>query len=163
MFIIVCHFLSYFQAFLSLSKNFLEKFSKKVLTSVIPYCNICSTDRSSPTTKGEQHMEITSRADIEKLTTLGTKEMRKCFDEKMHECTVTDYLVKLYGDTYHNRSLMHELGFRWWGRGEKYWCKNIETYEELEHVLEAIKDKTIRLYAEPIFRITDNDVNPIEY
>ncbi len=108
-------------------------------------------------------MRITNRTDIEGLTKLGTKEVHKCFDEKMHEVTVTDYLVKLYGDTYHNRNLMYELGFRWWGMGEKYWFKNIETCEELERVLESIEGKTIKLYAEPVFRITDSQTNPIAY
>ena len=107
--------------------------------------------------------EINNCSQIKELTPLGTKEMHKCFDEKIHEVTVTDYVVKLYGDTYHNRALMHELGFRWWSDSTKYWCKNVESYNELENILKAIEGKSIRLFAEPIFRITDTATNPINY
>jgi hypothetical protein len=107
--------------------------------------------------------EFTTYQQAKELIPIGTKEHHKCFDEKIHEVTVLDYLVKLYGDTYHNRSLMHELGFRWNGHGKKYWYKSVESDEELENIFKAIEGKTIRLYAKPIFRITDGETNPIEY
>lgn len=95
------------------------------------------------------------------LVALGTTRMTKCFDEKVHECTVTDYLVKLYGDTYHNRQLMRELGLQWSSIGGKYWFKNVDSYEELEKIEKAIAGKSIKMYVKPIFRITDTATNPI--
>lgn len=88
------------------------------------------------------------------LLPIGTKDRQMCYDGKVHEVTVLDYLVKLYGNTYHNRNLMHELDFMWHG-DNKYWYKDVESDEELEKIFKAIEGKGIRLYAKSIFRITD--------
>lgn len=96
------------------------------------------------------------------IVKIGTKEIQKCFDGKNHEVTVSDYLVKLYGNTYHNRSLMHTLCFMW-DAANKYWFKNVCSDKELEQIDEAIEGKNIKVYVEPIWRITDNATNPIEY
>lgn len=98
------------------------------------------------------------------MTELGIKKSCLCFDDKVHECTCTDYVIAVNGNTYHNRGLLKELGFRYWNEKCHEWINNIESEEELAHIEEAIKDKGIKIIElRPVYRITDSDTNPIDY
>lgn len=95
---------------------------------------------------------------------LGNKRTTMCFDGKEHECTCTDYVIGVNGNTYHNRALLKQLGFSYWNVKCHEWTKNIESEEELTHIEEAIKDKGIKIIElRPVYRITDNETNPIEW
>lgn len=99
-----------------------------------------------------------------RLDEIGNKHIEKCFDGKQHECTCTDYVIAVNGNTYRNRGLLHGLGFKYWNEKSHEWIKNIETNEELTEITEAIKGTGIKVIElRPIYRITDEETNPIKW
>ena len=92
---------------------------------------------------------------------IGKKEMRKCYDGKMHECTVLDCAVILKGNTFENRFTIKEDGFKWW-EDQKEWIKLVDTEEEIDELVAKYQALGIRGRVQPNFRITDTDTNPIE-
>lgn len=93
---------------------------------------------------------------------IGTKEVRKCYDGKMHECTVLDCSVILRGRTYENKTTIKADGFRWWNVANcKYWVKQIDNEEEICRMVEKYEAMGIRVQVEQNYRITDNLTNPV--
>lgn len=94
---------------------------------------------------------------------IGTVERHVCeYDNKEHEVTLTDYLVKLTGDTYNNRQLIWKQNrlnntaqqFHW-DEMEKAWFANIESEEEINRLYKEFKGTGVEFSLKPIFRITD--------
>lgn len=99
-----------------------------------------------------------------KMNELGNKQTIKCFDGKMHECTCTDYVIAVNGNTYHNKGMLHALGFVYWNEKCHEWIKNIESEEELTEIIKAIEGKNIKVVElRPVYRITDEKTNPIGF
>lgn len=100
--------------------------------------------------------------DVIDFIDIGTKRVQRCFDRVTHETTVKDYLVKLYGNTYTNRSLLRKMDFHFTEGGTTpYWYKNVESKEELTQIESEVSSLGIKVFVEPIFRITDTATNPI--
>lgn len=100
--------------------------------------------------------------DISDFIDIGTKRVQRCYDGKMHETTMKDYLVKLYGNTYTNRSLLRNMDFHFTeGDATPYWYKNVESKEEVTQIESEVSSLGIKVFVKPIFRITDTETNPI--
>lgn len=96
------------------------------------------------------------------LERIGTKKIVYCeYDNKEHECTLTEYLIKLTGNTYNNKALIwsqnEELGNErfYWDEHDKAWYANIESEEKINGVYKAFKGTGIKFDLKPIYRITD--------
>lgn len=94
---------------------------------------------------------------------IGTVKRQICeYDNKEHEVTLTDYLIKLTGDTYNNRQLIWKQNrlnnsrqqFHW-DEMEKAWFANIESEEEINRLYKEFKGTGVQFSLKPIFRITD--------
>ena len=101
-------------------------------------------------------------ANMTTLQRIGTKKIQECFDGKDHELTLTDYLVRLTGNTFKNKSEIYKDGFYWWA-DKKEWTKNIETEDEINQVYKKYSKLGVNISLKPIFRITDEETNPIDY
>lgn len=96
------------------------------------------------------------------LGELGIKHIKLCFDDKVHECTCTDYVLEVNGNTYKHRSLLRSLGFQYWNQKAHEWLANIESQEQLDETLKALEGTGIKvLDLRPVYRITDTDTNPV--
>lgn len=91
---------------------------------------------------------------------IGTKETRKCYDGKMHECTILDCSIILRGKTYEIKSTIKADRFTWWN-DEKMWVKQVDNEKDINDLVEKYKALGVRVQVEPNFRITDTEVNPI--
>lgn len=91
---------------------------------------------------------------------IGRKETVKCYDGKMHECTVLDCSVMLSGNTYDNKAEIRKDGFVWWNE-QKFWHKHFESEEEIAQVEEKYKALGVNVKIRPNLRITDTDINDI--
>jgi hypothetical protein len=85
---------------------------------------------------------------------IGTKQIMDCYDGKKHECTLTDYLIRLTGNTYKHRGMIYDDGFKW-DDDDKAWYKNCDTEEEINKIYKKFRALNITVAIKPIFRITD--------
>ena len=91
---------------------------------------------------------------------IGTKEIRKCYDGKMHECTITDCTIFLRGKTYEIKSTIKEDGFIWWN-DEKMWVNQVDNEKDINNLVEKYEALGVKVQVKANFRITDTAVNPI--
>ena len=91
---------------------------------------------------------------------IGEKQMRQCFDGKVHECTVLDCSIMLTGNTYRNKAAIRADGFTWW-EDDKFWHKHITTEDEIEALVNKYEALGVTCTVRPNWRITDEDTNPI--
>lgn len=96
------------------------------------------------------------------LEKIGTKKVMYCeYDNQEHECTLTDYLIRLTGDTYNNRALIGSQNADsnrerfYWDDTEKAWYANIESEEEINRLYRVFQGTGIKFDLKPIYRITD--------
>ena len=97
-----------------------------------------------------------------KLLKIGTERRQVCYDEKEHLTRLTDYLVRLSGETYKNRNLIWKQNrlnstsqqFHW-DEHEKAWFANIETEEEINRLYKVFEGTGVKFDVKPIFRIVD--------
>lgn len=99
------------------------------------------------------------------MNELGNKELRECYDGKIHECTCKDYLLIINGKTRRNAyTLEDELGFYQFGCRAHGYAKNVDTQEELDSVLVELEERGLEvLELRPIYRITDYETNRIGF
>lgn len=97
------------------------------------------------------------------LDRIGTKRMEECFDGKVHETTLTDYLIRLTGNTYHKIALIHEEEIFHWDDTDKAWYGNADSEDEVNRLAKKFSGTGIKVAIKPIFRITDEQTNPINY
>ena len=97
------------------------------------------------------------------LEKIGTKRIERCFDGKDHETTLMDYLVRLTGNTYHKRALIHEEEMFHWDDSEKAWFGNVDSENEVNRLAKKFSGTGINMAIKPIYRISDAQTNPIEY
>ena len=85
---------------------------------------------------------------------IGTKKYDICYDGKSHELTLTDYLIKLTGNTYHHKAEIYDEGFQW-DDMDKAWYKNVESEDEISRLYKKFQGHGICFGLKPIYRITD--------
>ena len=96
---------------------------------------------------------------------IGIKENRKCYDGKVHECTVTDCAVMLTGRTYKNKETIKADRFTWWPHeitGSGHWVKLVDNEAEIAALVNKYEALGVKCQVKANYRITDTDVNPIE-
>ena len=96
---------------------------------------------------------------------LGNKEMRKCYDGKVHECTVTDCAVILTGKTYVNKATIKADRFTWWPNeitGKGHWVKLVDNEAEIAGLVNKYEALGVNCQVKANYRITDTATNPIE-
>ena len=94
---------------------------------------------------------------------IGTVKRQICeYDNKEHEVTLTEYLVRLTGDTYNNRQLIWEQNRLnsnreqfYWDDMDKAWTANIESEEEINRLYKVFKGTGVNFAIRPVYRITD--------
>lgn len=89
------------------------------------------------------------------LERIGTTRREVCdYDGKEHLTKLTDYLIRLTGDTYHHKNDIYLEGF-WYDGDDKAWYKNVETEEEANRLFHKYSGIGIKFAIKPIFRIVD--------
>ena len=86
---------------------------------------------------------------------IGTKKQEIGYDNKMHEMTLTDYLVKVFGNTFPIKGELHKIGCHYDG-DEKAWFINISEENEINNFVKKIMGYSgVMVALKPIFRITN--------
>ena len=94
---------------------------------------------------------------------IGTTKRQICeYDGREHEVKLTDYLVRLSGDTYHNRQLIWKQNRLnssreqfYYDDMDKAWYANIESEDEINRLYKVFEGTGVKFSIKPIFRIMD--------
>ena len=90
------------------------------------------------------------------LEKIGTTKEAMCYDGKIHLTELTDYLIKLTGNTYHSRAIIHRFNELRWDADDKAWFGNFETEERINELYQSLKGTGVKIEMKPIYRICRN-------